>query len=158
MVSTTKEQAANRPRSQDSHLELRKPQPFTADDYARRITRAEEHATTAGLTGLVIGPGPDLQYFCGYQPTAITERPTLLVISAGRKPSMLLPILERPDAEGVTGISDVRLRRFLPTARTLTPLQPGCSAPEATMPSRIPAGRCISSACRQSCRRRGSSP
>jgi Xaa-Pro aminopeptidase len=108
----TKEQTANRPRSQDSHLDLPKPQPFTVEDYRRRMSRAVEQAAAAGLDGLVIGPGPDLQYFCGYLPTAITERPTLLVLSADRPPSMLVPILERPDAERAIGVRGMRLLDF----------------------------------------------
>ena len=41
----------------------------------------------------------------GYQPTAITERITLLVAQRGHDPAMILPILERPDAEAAPGIA-----------------------------------------------------
>ena len=73
------------------------------------MDRAAEQAVKAGLTGVLITPGPDLVYFTGYQPTAITERLTLLVARSGRPPAMILPILERPDAEAAPGASAVDL-------------------------------------------------
>src|SRR5271167_3078919 len=57
-------------------------QPFDAEDYARRMTRAAEQATEAGLTGVLVTPGPDLMYFTGYAPVAITERITMLAAAA----------------------------------------------------------------------------
>jgi Xaa-Pro aminopeptidase len=89
-----------------------KPRQFTAEDYARRIELGLEHASKEGLAGLVIAPGPDLQYFSGYVPTAVTERPTLLVLSAGRPPVMLVPVLERPDAEEAPGAGNIELATF----------------------------------------------
>ena len=71
---------------------------FTTDDYAARMERAATHAAEAGLTGLLVAPGPDLLYFTGYAPIAITERITMLAIPAAGDPSMIVPILERPDA------------------------------------------------------------
>jgi Xaa-Pro aminopeptidase len=78
---------------------------FTADDYAQRMERAMREAERAGLTGVLITPGPDLVYFTAYQPTAITERLTMLVVQQGRDPQLLVPILERPDAEGAVGVA-----------------------------------------------------
>lgn len=75
------------------------PEPFTADDYAARIARATRVALDAGLAGLIVAPGPDLVWLTGYEPTAITERLTLLILSPGIRPTMLVPTLERPDAE-----------------------------------------------------------
>jgi D-alanyl-D-alanine dipeptidase len=72
-------------------------------NYAQRLSRAMKHASEAGLTGLLVTPGPDLTYFTGYAPIAITERITMLVISAAGEPSMIVPILERPDAEHAPG-------------------------------------------------------
>jgi Xaa-Pro aminopeptidase len=72
---------------------------FTSDDYARRLARAARQAAGAGLTGVLVTPGPDLLYFTGYAPIAITERITMLTIHADREPEMIVPILERPDAE-----------------------------------------------------------
>src|SRR5688572_5913955 len=74
------------------------PVPFTAEDFSRRMERAAEQARAAGLTGILVTPGPDLLYFTGYEPIAITERITMLVLQAGRQ-SLIVPSLERPDAE-----------------------------------------------------------
>jgi Xaa-Pro aminopeptidase len=79
------------------------PSPFTAEDFARRMDRAAEQAEAAGLTGILVAPGPDLLYFTGYEPIAITERITMLVLQASRKPAMIVPVLERPDAEASPG-------------------------------------------------------
>jgi D-alanyl-D-alanine dipeptidase len=75
-----------------------RPAPFTVEDFARRMERAAEQAAAAGLTGVLITPGPDLLYFTGYAPIAITERITMLAIHAGRQPALIVPNLERPDA------------------------------------------------------------
>ncbi|HET6533605.1 MAG TPA: aminopeptidase P family protein [Actinoplanes sp.] len=83
--------------------------PFTTKDYVRRMERAVAQATEAGLTGVLVTPGPDLTYFTGYQPTAITGRITLLVLDADREPVMLVPVLERPDAEPAPGAAAVSL-------------------------------------------------
>ncbi|MFI9360673.1 aminopeptidase P family protein [Kitasatospora sp. NPDC053057] len=85
------------------------PSPFTTEDHTARMTRATAEATAAGLAGLVIAPGPDLTYLCGYQPTAITERLTALVLTAGRRPALVVPKLERPDAEKAVGAPAVDL-------------------------------------------------
>lgn len=36
------------------------PAPFTEEDYTARMTRAARDAAEAGLTGVLITPGPDL--------------------------------------------------------------------------------------------------
>ncbi len=77
--------------------------PFTSEDYAARMRRVVGDAARAGLDGLLITPGPDLVWLTGYQPTAITERLTLLVLDADREPTLLVPTLERPDAESAVG-------------------------------------------------------
>ncbi|GGV09255.1 dipeptidase [Kitasatospora herbaricolor] len=85
------------------------PRPFTQEDYRARMDRATGDATAAGLAGLVIAPGPDLEYLCGYRPTAITERLTALVLTTGREPALVVPKLERPDAEKAPGVPGLRL-------------------------------------------------
>ncbi|MGW2543552.1 M24 family metallopeptidase [Kitasatospora sp. NPDC001574] len=85
------------------------PRPFTTEDYRARLDRAASAATAAGLAGLVVAPGPDLVYLTGYQPTAITERLTALVLGAGHEPALIVPVLERPDAEKAAGAPAVRL-------------------------------------------------
>ena len=81
------------------------PAPFTADDYAARRQRAAQAGQEAGLAGLLVTPGPDLIYFTGYEPVAITERITMLVIPVDGEPAMIVPKLERPDAENAAGAS-----------------------------------------------------
>src|SRR3954451_10736612 len=71
--------------------------------FAQRMRRAVDQAVDAGVSGVLITPGPDLVYFAGYQPTAITERMTMLACQAGRDPAMLVPVLERPDAGAAPG-------------------------------------------------------
>jgi Xaa-Pro aminopeptidase len=83
--------------------------PFTTKDYARRMERAVGQAAEAGLTGILVSPGPDLAYFTGYRPTAITERITLLILDPEREPVMLVPVLERPDAEPAPGVATLSL-------------------------------------------------
>ncbi|HEU5109294.1 MAG TPA: aminopeptidase P family protein [Micromonosporaceae bacterium] len=67
------------------------------------MARAVEAAVDAGLTGVLVGPGPDLTWLTGYRPTAITERLTLLVLSSDREPTLVVPALERPDAAAAPG-------------------------------------------------------
>ena len=85
------------------------PAPFTADDYAARRQRAAQAGQEAGLAGLLVTPGPDLIYLTGYAPVAITERITMLVIPVDGEPAMIVPKLERPDAENAAGASTLRL-------------------------------------------------
>ncbi|WP_035804860.1 aminopeptidase P family protein [Kitasatospora mediocidica] len=85
------------------------PKTFTAQDFTARMARATETAAQAGLSGLVITPGPDLLYLTGYRPVAITERLTALVLTPGRPPTMIVPRLERPDAEGAPGAAALTL-------------------------------------------------
>lgn len=79
------------------------PAPFTTEDYAARMRRVVADAGEAGLDGLLITPGPDLVWLTGYRPTAITERLTVLVLSPDQEPTLLVPTLERPDAEAAVG-------------------------------------------------------
>ena len=82
---------------------VHQPAAFTAEDYLARASRVVEDATENGLAGVLVSPGPDLVWLTGYQPTAITERLTMLVLSPDREPTLLVPRLERPDAEAAVG-------------------------------------------------------
>jgi Xaa-Pro aminopeptidase len=86
--------------------------PFTRDDYAGRMTKAVQDASAAGLDGVLVTPGPDLVWLTGYQPTAVTERLTLLVLTRDASPTMIVPILERPDAEAAVGVGAVTLQEW----------------------------------------------
>ncbi|WP_127130516.1 aminopeptidase P family protein [Georgenia sp. SYP-B2076] len=89
--------------------ETHPPVPFTATDYAARMTRATDEARQAGLAGVVVAPGPDLVWLTGYQPPASTERLTLLVLAPDQEPTLIVPTLELPDAEAATGAPRLRL-------------------------------------------------
>jgi len=86
---------------------------FTAADYAGRMTHAADAARAAGLAGVLVTPGPDLVYLTGYAPVAITERLTMLVIAPGRDPAMIVPTLERPDAEVAPSARALRIVDWL---------------------------------------------
>ncbi|MFI1211564.1 aminopeptidase P family protein [Streptomyces sp. NPDC020802] len=86
------------------------PAPFTTDDYRARMERAARAAAEAGLAGLLVAPGPDLVWLTGYAPPAATERLTLLVLTAGRDPVLVVPTLEAPDAEKAAGAPALTLR------------------------------------------------
>jgi D-alanyl-D-alanine dipeptidase len=78
---------------------------FTSADYRGRIERVAAAAVDAGLAGVLITPGPDLLWLTGYRPTAITERLTMLIVRPDREPTMVVPVLERPDAEAAEAAS-----------------------------------------------------
>ncbi|MBE9938448.1 MULTISPECIES: aminopeptidase P family protein [Cellulosimicrobium] len=90
---------------------------FGPEVYAARRERAAAHAREAGLTGLLVSPGPDLAYFTGYAPPE-TERLTLLAIPAEGTgttggASVVVPLLERGDlasAPGADGLDVVTWR------------------------------------------------
>ena len=92
-----------------TQTEVSKPAPFTADDFAARMERAARQADEAGLSGLIVTPGADLLYLTGYMPVAITERLTMLVLSTAQEPALIVPIIERPDAETAPAGSKLKL-------------------------------------------------
>jgi hypothetical protein len=71
--------------------------------------RAWANSPAAGLTGILVAPGPGLVYLAGYAPVAVTERLTLLILQKQREPAMILPILERPDAERAPSAGTIAL-------------------------------------------------
>ncbi len=85
------------------------PPRFTNEDFAARMRRVVSFAAEKGLAGVIVTPGPDLVWLTGYQPTAITERLTMLVLSTDNEPTLLVPILERPDVEAAEGAGSVSL-------------------------------------------------
>ena len=105
------------------------PAPFTAADFAARLQRAAAAADAAGLSGLLLTPGPDLLYLTGYAPVAITERITMLVVPVDGEPTMIVPKLERPDAEESPGSSVFQLADWAdgsdPYEATARLLRPG---------------------------------
>jgi Xaa-Pro aminopeptidase len=85
--------------------------PFTPEDYERRMARATAQATAAGLTGILVAPGPDLVYLTGYDP-GTSERLTMLVLQADREPAMILPAFERAGAERAPGAGAIGLTEW----------------------------------------------
>ena len=83
--------------------------PFTTGDYAGRMERVVAEARTAGLDGVLVTPGPDLVWLTGYQPTAVNERLTMLFLTTHGEPTLLVPTLERPDAEAAAGTAATTL-------------------------------------------------
>jgi Xaa-Pro aminopeptidase len=85
------------------------PPAFTNDDFAVRMSRVVSAAVDKGLGGVIVTPGPDLTWLTGYRPTAITERLTMLVLLPDTEPTLLVPVLERPNAEAAEGAGSVSL-------------------------------------------------
>src|SRR4051794_27882710 len=79
---------------------------FSTEDFSLRIERATAQAAEAGLAGLLVTPGPDLTYFTGHHPPAVTERVTMLVLQAGREPVLIVPKLERPEEATAVAVTD----------------------------------------------------
>lgn len=88
-------------------IELAPPTPFTNEDYRARSRRVADAAAEHGLCGVLVTPGPDLVWLTGYRPTAITERLTVLLLRQGQEPTLVVPALERPDAELAEGVKGV---------------------------------------------------
>jgi D-alanyl-D-alanine dipeptidase len=86
---------------------MKPPVPFTSEDYAARMARVVDDAVEVGLGGVIVTPGPDLVWLTGYRPTAVTERLTMLILAPNVRPTLLVPVLERPDAEAAEGSASV---------------------------------------------------
>ncbi|MBO0775859.1 MAG: aminopeptidase P family protein [Actinobacteria bacterium] len=63
-----------------------------------RLDAAAAAAGRAGLSALLLGPGPELRYLTGYDAKQL-ERLTCLAVPAGGEPFLLVPRLEKPAAE-----------------------------------------------------------
>jgi Xaa-Pro aminopeptidase len=63
-----------------------------------RLDAARAATAAAGLDALLLSPGSDLRYLTGY-PAKATERLTLLVLPVEGPATLIVPRLERPDAE-----------------------------------------------------------
>jgi Xaa-Pro aminopeptidase len=65
---------------------------------SERLATARDACAVAGLDALLIPSGSDLRYLTGY-PAHVTERLTLLVLPVAAEPVLVVPRLERPDAQ-----------------------------------------------------------
>lgn len=70
---------------------------MTAVDFRTRLRRAKSAVADAGLTALLISPGPDLRYLTGYD-ARLLDRLTCLIVPAAGDPSIVVPGLEEPAA------------------------------------------------------------
>ena len=68
--------------------------------YQERQGKVLEALTRSGLDGLVLNAGPSLAYFSGLH-LHLMERPVVLVLTAGKKPVIVLPGLEAQKLESV---------------------------------------------------------
>jgi Xaa-Pro aminopeptidase len=77
-------------------------------DHPARIRRASDSAAAQDIAALLITPGADLVYLCGYDPLPL-ERLTALIVRASGNPVLIVPKLERPLAEdaGLASLAEV---------------------------------------------------
>ena len=75
---------------------------MSSDRYAERRRRGLGKLEGAGLAGILVSSGPDLAYLTAYAPLPL-ERLTLLVLTTGSDPTLVVPTLERPLAERMAG-------------------------------------------------------
>jgi Xaa-Pro aminopeptidase len=64
-------------------------------DHLARIRRTAEAAADHDVAAVLITPGADLVYLCGYDPLPL-ERLTALIVRASGDPVLIVPELERP--------------------------------------------------------------
>lgn len=76
------------------------------DRHADRLARLRAVLAASGTAGVVLAPGTDLRYVAGYDALA-QERPTLLLVPADGRPTLVAPRLERARAA-----EEVRLPAF----------------------------------------------
>jgi Xaa-Pro aminopeptidase len=76
-------------------------QEFNQDLYpADRLNRAAAAAAAAGLSALLLTPGPDLRYLTGYDANQLERLTCLVLPSAGPgQPCLIVPRLELPAAQ-----------------------------------------------------------
>ena len=65
---------------------------------AQRRQRVAHAARQSGIDVVLVTPGPDLRYLCGYDATPL-ERLTCLVLPVRGEPRLVVPQLERPAAQ-----------------------------------------------------------
>jgi Xaa-Pro aminopeptidase len=77
---------------------------FTAD----RLARVSGVLSQAGVGLLLVTPSADLKYLAGYG-GHVSERPTVLAVSPGAEPVLVMPDLEAPR---LAGQSDLEIRSY----------------------------------------------
>jgi len=79
-----------------------------AGRFAERRANTMAAVERAGLSGLLVAPGPDLAYLTGHTPPPL-ERLTMLVLPTGGDPVLVVPSLERLLAETAPGAPGLRI-------------------------------------------------
>jgi Xaa-Pro aminopeptidase len=69
-----------------------------AERFEARLSASAAAAGASGFDALLIGVGADLRYLTGYNAHE-SERLTMLVVRPSKRPSMVVPLLEKPAAE-----------------------------------------------------------
>ena len=107
------------------------------DRFASRLARAAEATREAGLDALFLGAGPDLRYLTGYEAMPL-ERLTMLIVTPGGAPRIIVPRLERAAAQaGLRSPIDIKTWEETedPYAEAFTGLDAGRVAVADTMPA-----------------------
>lgn len=73
--------------------------PMPPHDHRGRLARAATRTVEEGLDALVVAPSADLIYLTGYDPPPL-ERLSCLIVRPDTDPVLVVPMLERPLAEG----------------------------------------------------------
>lgn len=76
--------------------------------YRQRIEKLCERLRRADVEALVVAPGSDLRYLCGYDAPAL-ERPSLLIVRGDGEVSFVAPELERLRVEQEVHLPDVQV-------------------------------------------------
>ncbi|MBA2445416.1 MAG: aminopeptidase P family protein [Nocardioidaceae bacterium] len=81
-------------------------------DVASRIHRVQASMVDASVDGLLVTPSADLRYLTGYHATPL-ERLTALVLPAASDPVLLVPALERAEAErSAAALAGMQVRTY----------------------------------------------
>lgn len=71
--------------------------PVAIADLSQRLATAAQVTKERGLDAIIVTPGPDMRYLCGYNAIPL-ERLTALLITASGQAHLIAPLLEKPAA------------------------------------------------------------
>ena len=79
--------------------------------HRERIDRLRARMAAADVHALVVAPGSDLRYLCGYDALAL-ERPSLLIVRSDDSVAFVAPVLERMRVEEEVLLPDLELHTY----------------------------------------------
>jgi Xaa-Pro aminopeptidase len=79
--------------------------------FEHRLERLRERMRELEVHGLVVAPGSDLRYLCGYDALPL-ERPSLLIVRTDAPPAFVAPRLERARVEHEVLLADVEVHTY----------------------------------------------